>query len=154
MKIKIVFSLLKIEINKKLRNVYHLLIENPNVKTVNEKPIALRWIESNLLSALSDPSISDNNKNNFNSKGNDNKGRSYESDRSDDSTAKDNDSLQRGMIKEDVLNINEIEQILKSDSRMEYKKPFYYCKECPKVQFKNYEEVKNHFLYAKVHQTK
>jgi replicative DNA helicase Mcm len=46
--------LLKIEKNRKLRSVYDLLIENTNVKRVNEKPIALQWINSNLLSDTTD----------------------------------------------------------------------------------------------------
>jgi replicative DNA helicase Mcm len=45
-------SFLKIETNRKLRSVYDLLLENPNIKRVNEKPIALQWINSN--SSLSD----------------------------------------------------------------------------------------------------
>jgi hypothetical protein len=34
---------LKIENNKKFRNVYELLIKNPNIKRVNEKRISLQW---------------------------------------------------------------------------------------------------------------
>jgi replicative DNA helicase Mcm len=60
---------LKIENNKKLRNIYNLLIENPNVKIVNEKPIALQWLRkeaSTSLSDLSDSSdLENNNKNNL-----------------------------------------------------------------------------------------
>jgi replicative DNA helicase Mcm len=43
---------LRIENNRKLRSIYDLLIENPNIRRINEKPIALQWINSN--SSLSD----------------------------------------------------------------------------------------------------
>ena len=39
--------LLKIKNNRKLQSIYDLLLQNPNIKRINEKPIALQWINSN-----------------------------------------------------------------------------------------------------------
>jgi replicative DNA helicase Mcm len=43
---------LKVENNRKLRGIYELLIENSNIKRINEKPIALQWINFNSLSDI------------------------------------------------------------------------------------------------------
>lgn len=40
------YEILKIDKNSKLRTIYEKLIENPNIKKVNERPIALQWIGS------------------------------------------------------------------------------------------------------------
>lgn len=114
------------------------------------------------LSDLSDQSSSDNNKINFSDDDNNNdsgnNGRSYESDRSDTSsssttTTKNYEGLQNNMIKnENALNNSEIE-VLKSEPVIGFREPFYYCKECPKVQNINHKEIKNHLLYSKVHKS-
>ena len=41
-----------------------------------------------------------------------------------------------------------------SGHRIGHSHPFYYCKEHPKFQNINYEEIKRHIQYSKVHQTK
>ena len=140
--------LLKIENNRKLRSTCELLIENPNIKRIQEKPIVLQWINpnSNSLSDISDTTDTTKNKIHCNI---DNKGveiPSDRSDRSDTQTTKNYNGVENNMTKnENALNNSEIEEILKSEPRMGYKEPFYYCKECPKVQNINHEEIKDHF---------
>lgn len=151
--------LLKIENNKKLRNIYNLLIGNSNIKIVNEKPIALQWVGFSSVSDPSDPRSSANNKinsiDNNKDDGSSKNGRSDRSDRSDAPTIKNCDGLEnkRMLEKEDCLNKSVIAEILKSEPMMRYKEPFFYCKECPKVQFVNHEEIKNHLIYSKVHKS-
>ena len=146
--------LLKIENNRKLRGICELLIENPNIKRIQEKPIVLQWISSspNSLSDISDTTDTAKKEINCNM---DNNGVGIPSDRSDMSdiqTTKNHNGLQNNIIKnENALDKEEIEEILKSEPRMGYKEPFYYCKECPRVQNINHEEIKNHLLYSKVH---
>ena len=41
-----------------------------------------------------------------------------------------------------------IAEILKLEPTIGYAKPFYYCKEHPKVQNINHEEIKNHIQYS------
>jgi hypothetical protein len=81
---------------------------------------------------------------------------SYVSDRSDTSPKINLDGVQNNIIKNDAgLNNNDrvIAEILKSEPRMGYREPFYYCKECLKVQNINHEEIKNHLLFSKVHKS-
>lgn len=56
--------LLKLENNRKLRSTFELLIENPNIKSVQEKPIAIKWInpDSNSLSDTTDATDTAKNK--------------------------------------------------------------------------------------------
>lgn len=128
-------------------------IENPAIKRVQEKSIVLQWINS-ISNSLSDTTdTTDAAKNEINCHM-DNKGVGMASDRSDESDtySKNHGSLRNNMMeKEDDINNSKIEEILKSEPRMGYKEPFYYCKECPKIQNINPEEIKNHLLYSKVH---
>jgi hypothetical protein len=45
-------------------------------------------------------------------------------------------------------------EVLKLNPMIGYKKPFFYCKECPKVQNINREEIERHILYSKDHQSR
>jgi len=40
------------------------------------------------------------------------------------------------------------------DPKIGYKEPLFYCKEHPKVQNINYEEIKHHMQYSKEHLSK
>ena len=146
--------LLKIENNRKLRSTYELLIENPNIKRVQEKPIVLQWISSNpnSLSDISDTTDTTKKEIHCNI---DNNGIGIPSDTSDTSDTpptKNYNGVENNMTKnENDLNNKKIQEILKSDARIGYKEPFYYCNECLKVQNINHEEIKNHLLYSKVH---
>lgn len=46
-----------------------------------------------------------------------------------------------------------ITEIPKLEPMIEYTKPFYYCKQHPKVQNINHEEIKNHIQYSKEHRS-
>lgn len=54
---------------------------------------------------------------------------------------------------EKALDNSEIEENLKLEPKIGYREPYYYCKECPKVQNINPEETENHFLYSKAHKS-
>ncbi len=59
------------------------------------------------------------------------------------------------MIKnEDATNNNDVEEILKSEPMIGYKEPLFHCKEHPKVQNINYEEIKHHLQHSKDHRPK
>lgn len=72
--------MLKLENNRKLRSTFELLIENPNIKRVQEKPIAIKWVnpDSNSLSDTTDVTDTAKNKIDCNI---DNNGVSISSDR-------------------------------------------------------------------------
>ena len=146
--------LLKIENNRKLRSTYELLIENPNIKKEQEKPIVLQWINpiSSSPSDISDTTDTAKKEINCNTDNINVEKSSDMSDRSDTSSTKNNNGVEITITKnEKALDNIEIEKILKSEPRMGYKELLYYCKECPKVQNINHEEIKNHLLYSNAH---
>jgi minichromosome maintenance replisome factor len=151
------YPLLKIESNRKLRGIYELLIENSHIARIKEKPIVLQWINSKSLSDISDTTdilsnIFKNKISNDNEPSNESKPMSDMSDMSD--TLSIETENYKTMDKNTSANNNEtITEILKSEPMIGYTKPFYYCKEHPKVQNINHEEVKNHIQYSKEHQS-
>ncbi len=99
--------LLKIENSRKLRSTYELLIENPNIKRVQEKPIVLQWINpiSNSLSDTTDTTDTIKKEIHCNTANNGINISSDTSDTSDTSTTKNPDDPQNNMIKnENALN--------------------------------------------------
>jgi hypothetical protein len=49
-------------------------------------------------------------------------------------------------------NDDTITEILKSEPKIGYTKPFYHCKKHPRVQYIDHEEIKNHIKYSREHQ--
>lgn len=54
------FRSLQIGYNRKLRSIYEMLLENPNIMRVNEKPIILQWVESETCTSLNSSQVSSN----------------------------------------------------------------------------------------------
>ena len=143
-------KLLKIENNRKLRNIYEFLLENSHIVKTQERPITLQWIKDKiLLSDLSDASDTYKNKIEESDNKDDEKAIktiSYVSD-SNPVGPKDGKTENKGLISDDKM----ILEILKSEPMMGYKKPFYYCKEHINVEFIDYNEMLDHIKYSRVH---
>ncbi len=152
--------LFKIENNRKLRNIYDHLIENPHIARIREKPIVLQWIDSRSPSDISDASdISDISKNKINDDKNNNADvetmmMSDASDMSDTITTKSSESENDKAVDKSTPSNNDytITEILKSEPMIGYTKPFYHCKEHPRVQYIDHKEIKNHIKYSREHQ--
>jgi hypothetical protein len=150
------YPLLKIESNRKLRSIYELLIENPHIARIKEKPIVLQWINSKFLSDISDTTDIPSNifKNKTSNDNETNNAAKTLSDMSYMSDAPIETENYKAMDNSTSSNNDEaIAGILKSEPKIGYIKPFYYCNEHPKVQNINHEEIKNHIQYSKEHQS-
>ena len=55
---------------------------------------------------------------------------------------------------QNIIVDDKVSEILKLNPTIGYKKPFYYCKECPKVQNIHYESILHHIQYSTAHQPK
>ena len=133
------------------------LIENPHIARIREKPIVLQWIDSKSLSDTYDTTDISKNKINDDESNNavvETMTMSFASDASDTITTKSSESeIDKAADKiTPSNNDNKITEILKSEPMIGYTKPFYHCKEHPRVQYIDHKEIKNHIKYSREHQ--
>jgi len=158
-------NLFTLEHNRKLRGVYDLLIDNPHITKINDKPIVLQWKISHSLSDITDTYDIQKNKIDIDSDDDDdnpgNKDTPVMSDVSDNESNKNNpiennihNMVMDKKADQDVLADDKVSEVLKLNPLIGYKKPLYYCKECPKVQNIYYESILHHIQYSKAHHPK